>query len=436
MMNSAQQRGWFSRLRLQAASGVLAFAVVGSQWAQAQTFKVLHTFHSGKGPQGPSGRLILDKEGNLYGVAGGGTGTCFSNSPCGTVFKMTKTGKWVWVYNFKGPGSDGNEPTGGLLRDATGNLFGVTLYGGVNTNACSSNVPRICGVVYKLDPTGRKETVLHKFTNNPDGMVPESLLIEDSAGNLYGTTLWGGIANDGVVFKVGQAGKYTVLYTFQGGVDGGTDRPGVIWGSPGNLFGVAGYGADNYGVLFEVDARTGTETVLYNFDGNPAGFGSVLIKDAAGNLYGTTEQGGNMKCTYGAGCGVVGELTPHSDGSWTASVLYTFCSLNNNNCADGAYPEMGPLVRDAAGNLYGTTYFGGAANCDGEYLGCGVVFKLDPNSKETILHTFTGGADGAFPWNGLTMDASGNLYGTAQAGGDLNCQPKYGGCGVVFKITP
>jgi len=224
------------------------------------------------------------------------------------------------------------------------------------------------------------------------------------------------------------------LYTFQGGVTGGTDRPGVIWGSPGYLYGVAGYGALDDGVLFEVGAATDEETVLYTFDGAPAGFGSILVKDAAGNIYGTTEQGGNSGCTYGAGCGVVGELTPHSDGSWTASTLYIFCSLDH--CADGAYPELGPLVRDAAGNLYGTTYFGGAAQCDGFNEGCGVVFKLDPSGKETILHTFTGGADGAYPWAGLTMDASGNLYGTAQNGGDLNCQPKYHGCGVVFKITP
>jgi uncharacterized repeat protein (TIGR03803 family) len=213
MMNSPQRRGWFSRVRVQAAVAVLAFAVVGSQWAQAQTYKVLHTFHNGNGPQLPSGQLILDAEGNLYGIAQGGTRICPNNSQCGTAFKMAKTGKLVWVYRFKG--TDGNGPYGGLLRDAAGNLFGVTFFGGKNigrNGACSEG----CGVVFKLDKTGKKETVLHKFTGIPQdgGFNPEGLLIEDSSGTLYGTTVWGGIAC-GVVFKMSQGGKETVLYTFQ-----------------------------------------------------------------------------------------------------------------------------------------------------------------------------------------------------------------------------
>jgi len=174
-------------------------------------------------------------------------------------------------------------------------------------------------------------------------------------------------------------------------------------------------GADGQGTVFELDT-TGKETVLYSFTGGADGGrpGSVLIADSEGNLYGTTE-GGGKGC--GTGCGVVFELSPQGK-SWAENVLYTFCSLSN--CADGEEPVRGPLVRDAAGNLYGTTYFGGAHhNCNEN--SCGVVFKLDTAGKETVLHSFTGGADGAEPAAGLIMDNAGNLYGTTELGGDAQC---------------
>ena len=407
--------------------------------AQAQTFKVLHTFHSGRGPIAAGGQLVLDKEGNLYGIAGGGTGKC-SKLGCGTVFKMSKTGKLVWVYSFKGNGYDGNGPSGGLLRDARGNLFGVTSYGGVNTKACAANVPRICGVVFKLDPTGKKETVLHKFTNTPDGEVPGSLLVEDSAGDLYGTTVWGGAdVAYGIVFKVNQSRNETILYNFTGQADGGNPYAGVILDSSGNLYGTTGYGGDTScgtqsgqgcGTVYKVDS-SGTETVLYDFEwGSTGAFpSSGLIQDAAGNLYGETSLGGNGQiydCDGYEGCGVVYELSP--DGTYT--VLYAF------NYTDGFEP-FGGLVRDAAGNLYGVTADGGekGSNCNGG--DCGLVFKLDTTGKETVLHAFTGGTDGAWPDGGLAIDAAGNLYGTTQDGGDFNCAYNgVRGCGVVFKITP
>jgi uncharacterized repeat protein (TIGR03803 family) len=403
--------------------------------SQAQTFKVLHTFHSGDGPQVPLGQLILDAAGNLYGVASGGTPRCFGNISCGTVFKMNKSGGLLGVYRFNG--ADGFDPYAGLVRDPEGNFYGVTVMGGEKTEACGGSQTAGCGVIYKLDPAG-KETVLHRFTGGSDGWEPEALLTIDAAGKtLYGTTLWGGgTLNIGVVFKLDQAEGYTVLYTFQGGADGGSDPPGLIWGSPGNLYGIAGYGANNDGVLFDVNAATGQESVLYNFPSNQAyGVGSsLLVADAAGNLYGTTSQGGNLNCDGDYGCGVVYELSPQEGGSWTETVLYTFCSLPN--CADGERP-LAPVIRDAAGNLYGTTFFGGenGSNCNGG--NCGLVFKLDTTGKETVLHTFTGGSDGAFPFGGLVMDAAGNLYGTAEQGGDLNCAiNQIKGCGVVFEITP
>jgi len=420
---------------------VLALAIIGKP-AQAQKFEVLHTFRSGDGPQVPSGQLILDAEGNLYGVAGGGTGRCSFDEPCGTVFKMNKTGALVRVYSFKTPGSGGNEPFAGLLRDATGNLFGVTLYGGVNTKACSDNVDRICGVVFEVDPSGKKETVLHKFTNNPDGMVPESLLIDDSAGNLYGTTYMGGSGGLGTVFKVNRAGEETVLFNFFSFYNAAFPYGGVVADSAGNLYGTTGYGGTydcnggGCGTVYELDAG-GDETVLYNFTGESDGYSPwrSLTWDAAGNLYGVALYGGNETpiCTGGEGCGTVYKLSPNSNGTWTETTLYEFCP--GSSCTDGSRPN-GPVIRDAAGNLYGTTSWGGSSPCY-ENLGCGVVFKLDTAGHETVLHSFTGGADGKYPSAGLTMDASGSLYGVAGFGGDNNCK-LYGdtGCGVVFKIAP
>jgi uncharacterized repeat protein (TIGR03803 family) len=190
-------------------------------------------------------------------------------------------------------------------------------------------------------------------------------------------------------------------------------------------------GAFGAGVVYKLDA-SGNETLLYSFAGGSDGANpdSVLLLDAQGNLYGTTENGGNSECG-GTGCGVVFELSPQSGGNWTETVVYTFCSVSG--CADGERPGVGPLVLDAAGNLYGTTIFGGAyQSCNADT--CGVVFKLDPEGNETVLHSFTGGADGADPAAGLIMDKAGNLYGTAELGGNLKCAADKQGCGVMFRL--
>ena len=183
------------------------------------------------------------------------------------------------------------------------------------------------------------------------------------------------------------------------------------------------------------------ETVLYSFTGDFDGAEpSSLIADSAGNLYGTTVYGGNTQidvCDGNEGCGAVFELSPNSNGSWTETTLYKFCP-QRDNCTDGHRP-VGGLVRDGSGNLYGTTIFGGVglAGCDPYGGGCGVAFKVDTAGHETVLHTFTGGSDGACPWAVMVMDSAGNFYGSAQHGGDLNCSFNGNpGCGVVFKITP
>lgn len=388
----------------------------------AQTFQVLHTFH---GPDGanPVAVLILDTAGNIYGTTeAGGVGKCTSEG-CGTAFMLDRVGEEVALYSFNG--SDGYQPMAGLLRDSKGTFFGTTVGGGSSRSACDGG----CGVAFKLDRNGRQ--IEYRFQGTPDGMFPEALLVEDAARNLYGTTYLGGPNGLGAVFKIdATTGKENVLYSFTGGTDGCFPYPGVILDSLGNLYGVTLEGGDGFcnsgdGVVFKVDPN-GNETVLHAFGGgdgaNPE---SVLLFDSGGNLYGTTQNGGSSNECGFSGCGTVFELSPQQDGSWSENVLYSFCSLAD--CTDGERPLSGPLVRDSAGNLFGTTYFGGK-NDDG------VVFKLDAAGEETVLHTFTGGSDGADPFAGLVMDGSGALYGTTADGG-TTCYTRYT-CGVVFKITP
>lgn len=408
---------------------LLASTVAAAQ-TQATTFKVLHTFHGAPDDGAlPLTQLALDAAGNIYGTTEEGgdvSEVCFAG--CGTVFKLDKSGKLLLLHSFNN--KNGAYPVAGLLRDTKGNLYGTTSLGG--DTMCSQYG---CGTVFKLDETGR-ETVLHKFKGI--GHEPDALLVEDKAGNLYGTTQFGGTGgNAGTVFKVDKKGRETVLYSFcteTSCLDGRNPTAGVILDAADNLYGVAASGGgSNAGVVYELDT-TGKETVLYNFTGGSDGGtpGSVLVADAAGNLYGTTQFGGNHAC---GGCGVVFELSPESNGGWTETTLYTFCS--ETDCADGFSPLAGPLVIDSAGNLYGTTVYGGTArNCSAGREGCGVVFKLDTSGQETVLHSFTLGADGGLPATGLTMDKFGNLYGAASAGGDLKCAAGGGeGCGVVFELT-
>lgn len=414
---------------------LLLASVVPAQ-SPAGKFKVLHTFHGADGVN-PIGQFVLDSAGNIYGTTGeGGSGNC-DNFGCGTAFKMSKAGKLIWQHSFSG--ADGRAPVAGLLRDAAGSLYGTTGYGGkLNNHICPDGFR--CGIVFKLDETGKKETVLHKFTGPPDGYFPQALLVGDAGGNLYGTTYLGGASGGyGTAFKVDAKGKETILHSFAGPPDGGGDGAyiytGVIRDEAGNLYGVTDAGGEfGGGTVFKLDSA-GEETLLYSFECGTDGCGpnSVLFADAAGNLYGTTKEGGNLSCGGGGGCGVVYELSPQENGGWVEAVLYAFCSLSN--CTDGSLPFKGPLVRDTNGSLYGTAMFGGNSACNS--TGCGVVFKLDKTGKETVLHTFTGGSDGAYPYSGLTMDSAGNLYGAALEGGDLRCKIGNGqGCGTVFKITP
>ena len=387
---------------------------VGTKSAQAQTLKVLYTFAGGNDGGNPVGGLIGDAKGNLYG-----TTCCDGTHGAGTVFILDMAGKETVLYNFTG-GADGNQPFADLIRDAKGNLYGTTFWGGGSAPCNGGNG---CGVVFRLDTTG-KETVLHAFTGTGgDGANPYDGLVQDPNGNLYGTTVYGGSSGAcsggcGVVFEVTEAGKEEVLHSFSAGTDGANPYAGLVRDAEGNLYGTTNSGGSyGEGTVFKLD-NTGRERVLYTFTGGADGGQPLLgylLRDAEGNLYGTTVRGGAPSCSFL--CGTVFEL----ERSGKETVLHGFVGGT-----DGANPYAG-LVGDAEGNLYGTTNQGGAS-------GYGTVFKLDKAGNETLLHTFTGtGGDGAYPFDDLLRDAKGNLYGTTFGGGANGC---FGyGCGIAFMQT-
>lgn len=407
---------------------LLALLILTIYPAQAQTFTVLHTFEGTDGAT-PYAAVFRDTSGNLYGTTSGGgdgKGLCVSFfQGCGTSFEMDAEGNLIWSHSFDF--GNGVQPITGLALDSVGNVYGTTYLGG-NTKCYQYG----CGTVFTVDKTGHKETVLHKFAGNHDGLDPEALLARDAAGNVYGVAR----VPLGNIFKIGPSGNLHVLHTFTGANDGCVPL-GLIMDGRGNLFGVTGAGggancSKGYGGVFEFTA-SGKFRVLHKFNGNDgANPNSLLALDKAGNLYGTTERGGGSNACEG-GCGAVFKLSAQGNERWTESVLYSFCSLSD--CTDGDGPGEGPLALDASGNIYGTTYFGGKYPCG--VGGCGLVYKLDSTGHETVLYNFTGGNDGAYPYSGLAIDKTGTLYGTTEEGGDLSCPVNNPfGCGVVFRLTP
>ena len=398
----------------------LGLLIAATQSAQAQTETVLYSFGSQSGDGLlPQASLIMDKKGNLYGTTyGGGTGSSPAcdlpyTAGCGTAFKLVPPGKkrsaWTEtvLYSFGSQYEYDVYPVAGLIMDAEGNLYGTTT-GGAGADGAQ-------GTVFELTPTGT-ETVLHAFIGEPDdGSGPMAQLIMDAEGNLYGTTSGGGRGERGTVFKLTPNGIETLLYSFgsQSG-DGCGPYAGVIRDKKGNLYGTtAACGAYGYGTVFKL-TPTGTETVLYSFNpGNGADgsgpYGGVVM-DKKGNLYGTNSGGGAHNS------GTVFKLTPgKKGGAWTETVLYSFGSQYPSE--DGYVPLAG-LILDKENNLYGTTAYGGAYPQGNG--GGGTVFKLTPAGTETILHSFCAQprcADGSNPWASLIMDKKGNLYGTTFWGG-------------------
>jgi len=339
-------------------------------WKETALFR----FASSATGAAPQGSLLFDSAGNLYGLTpeGGGSSLCGGDvNGCGIAYELSPNssgGSWTQsILEVFNEGPEGALPLAGFIADAAGNLYstaGLSNFGGGN--------------VFEISKTssGWQFNVLYNFTAGADGGAPEANLVFDAAGNLYGTTVVGG-----------------------------------------NLAGCFGSGC---GVVFELSptaSGTWTEKVLHAFSGGRDGGQPVgaLIFDAAGNLYGTASNSAGTAC-FGGGCGLVFELSPTSTGAWTEKVLHTF-----TGAGDGAVPMAG-VIRDSAGNLYGTTVAGGNLTgvCAGNG-GCGVVFKLSPTStgnwSETVLHRFSGGRDGSEPFSGLTFDASGNLYGSTYYGG-------------------
>lgn len=397
------------RTSLMRTAALLVVAVTFSitAWA-APKFKVLHSFQAGSDGSSPSSPLVFDAAGNLYGTTVvGGNGVGCTNNPygCGTAFELSlHNQQWLEkvLYNFTVAG-----PTGNIVLDKKGHLYGI--YPG------ATNI----GEAYELmKGLGQwTETTIHSFDYNSD-FYPMGGLVADANGNLYGPTQSGGLNGAGDVFELSPNGDGTfsksVLYAF---TLSGSLGP-LVLDSAGSFYGSSPfYGAYGAGTIFKLSLLNGVwvETTLYSFTGfeNGGSPSTGVTLDRAGNLYGTTQTGGDNNL------GIVFKLSP-TIGVWNETILHSF-----TGASDGATPQ-GRVVLDAAGNVYGTAFAGGL-------YGFGVVFKLSSSGrgqwKETALHNFTGAGDGWRPQATLVLDRVGNIYGTTIAGGVNNN-------GVVFEITP
>jgi uncharacterized repeat protein (TIGR03803 family) len=372
MKNQLQRTMKFSVRNLHFAVKPLAMAaimmtiVLAGNAVHAQTYKVLHSFTGGADGANPLFDQMVLIGGNLYGVTSAG-----GASNDGTVFKLNVHGQETVIHSFSG--ADGNSPEGGLIRDSAGNLYGVTQLGGNPTQSCSEPFePNGCGTVFEVS-SADQFSVLHSFAG-ADGANPVARLTRGSNGALYGTTSAGG------------------------------QSPSC----PGQNY------EQGCGTVFEMTNSGGTwsESVLYNFAGGSKSFSPIgYVMIAGGKLYGTTDSGNGSPCDSNV-CGTVYELAMFG-GTWTETIPHAFVGGS-----DGAFPEGG-LVRDSAGNFYGTTYDGGTD-------GFGTIFKMDSAGQKTTLYNFTG-TEGAYPAAALTRDSSGNLYGTTTEGGPSKV-------GTVFQL--
>jgi uncharacterized repeat protein (TIGR03803 family) len=431
-----------------AQGGASQFGTVFQVDATTGAESVLYSFAGGSDGANPHSGLVSDSNGNLYGTTSSG-----GASGAGTVFEITASGTETVLYSFSG-GSDGADPEAGLTFDSKNNLYGTTNLGGANGDGTvfelgasrnetvlysfrggkdgqnpkagvvinqrgtlygttsSGGTPGF-GVVFKLT-SANIETVLYSFTGKKDGANPLGALIQDSAGNVYGTASQGGTLQHGTIFKLNTR-VTKVLHGFSNAVNGIYPYAAVIQDSAGNLYGTtAEGGTDGYGTVFKIDL-SGKETVLHSFSyangdgGYP--YGGVVMNQA-GDLFGITLQGGSM------GLGTVFKI----DSNGIESILYSFTGQ-----PDGAFPYTENLAMDGAGNLYGTTSTGGTYNY-------GTVFEVSQTGSETVLYSFTGGSDGGSPYAGVILDKAGNLYGTTGAGGDIGGCGLTAGCGTVYEI--
>jgi uncharacterized repeat protein (TIGR03803 family) len=361
------------------------------------------------------------------GPVAAGTRLAPEHRPANGAIVRPAGGRETVLYSFSG-GLDGAQPQAGLLADASGALYGTAEVGGGSSDD---------GTVYKLTPSksGYAETILHTFVGgNDDGAYPFGALVADTTGALYGSTLYGGPADNGTIYKLTPSGTtYVVsfLYGFNGGNDGANPLGALILDKHGALYGTTqNGGASGFGIVFKL-TRSGSaykRHILHVFRGGKDGATprAKLLPSQSGALYGTTLNGGGAGCDFSgqAGCGIVYELLP-SGRKYKEIVLYRF-----QGGKDGANP-YGDLIADSNGVLYSTTGRGGGTGCGG--TGCGTVFKLTPNPSgtytESVLYRFKGGNDGLGPTAGLVAGANGALYGTTILGGTANN-------GTVYVMTP
>ena len=386
-----------------------ALLILAATFCSAQTATILHTFQGRPDGSTPKAQLVADSDGNLYGTTAAG-----GSSGYGTVYELPAGGGEKALYSFTGA-ADGAYPGGSLLRDSAGNLYGTTWSGGRAKGNCA--FLNGCGVVFKLNPEGQ-ETVLYSFAGGTDGAAPVAGLIGDVKGTLYGTTYYGGKLTGacasygcGVIFKLDSAGTETILHRFRGLPDGQSPLGSLVRDAAGNLYGTTAYGGvrcslglAGCGVVYKVDSKA-HETVLYSFSGGADGgfpYLGSLIFDPQGNLYGTTSNGG------ASAYGTVFKL----DSAGKQAVLYSF-----TGAVDGGAPFAG-VIRDPQGNLYGTAIRGGTFGGSCGTAGCGTVFKITPAGTETVLYSFDD-ASGSQPISELLF-YNDLLYGTASSGGTLN----------------
>jgi uncharacterized repeat protein (TIGR03803 family) len=384
--------------------------------AAAQTEEILHNFDGPFEAGGiyPNGGLIMDSAGNLYGTTANDSDDC-TDSGCGTVFELVlgTDGDYTEkvLHTFSGSGKNAWGPEAGVVMDASGNLYGTTVFGGSSGSGAAFKLTLIDGVW--------KESVIHNFAAyESDGEQPVESVALDSAGSVFGATENGGSDHAGTIFEISPngSGGYTekTIHSFKN-TDGAHPTGNVIIDSAGNLYTLTGIGGTiGEGTLIELSPTTSgswTEAVLYDFSGSP---GPYLTADASGNFYGVAG-GGNTDESF------VWKLSPATGGAYTEQVLYNICT--ETGCPIG-YGPIG-VVLDAAGNIYGTNYGGGAYTY-------GTAFELSPSVgggyTATLLHSFGNGTDGAQP-NGTLLYSGGVLYGATTYGG------KHGG-GTIFQVTP
>jgi uncharacterized repeat protein (TIGR03803 family) len=407
--------------------------------------KVIHSFQGGSDGQYPTGGLIADRAGNLYGMTMDTFATAGCTSNCGTVFELSPptTAGSAWtkstLHSFRGGNDDGSRPSDVPVLDGAGNLYGTTLYGGSGDN----------GVIFELSPSATSagawtETILYNFpADGSRGKSPNGGLTFDAEGNLYGVTAEGGLAecDCGTVFQLsppdaaGESWTQTVIHKFDGyPTDGGNPVGSLVFDLSGALYGTTQTGGiSGWGSVFQMKRHKGEwrAKVIYGFP--LSDFGIVGISgrpsiDTAGNLFGNVIDGGNS-----CDCGGIWELSPASTGTapWTFNTVYEFYVPFDANQLGGTNPS-GSLLIDKSGNLYGAA--GGGLDRKHEEHD-GIVFELSPPSSpggartKKVLHEFSGAAfgDGRDPIGGIVMVA-GKLYGVTSLGGTVDL-------GSVYSLT-